>query len=312
MLSELTEDQWKDLIKKQNINNLFMETDFTALISASFGGVPRYFYIENDSRFIAAFIGYETGRKLVLPIHYFYSGFAINHTLKDFHINDPLVEALNLLKKRYTRIQFKLPPEIQDIRAFKQCNFRYDTYYTYVKDLSNLDFNTNISRDIKKAEKYGVETVVDKDFHTSFDKHYYSLMKYGMGKKDADKTRIFLEKLKDTTYLNYITAFYEQKNSGSAFLLHYFPNAYLLMIDSDEEVAKIGVQTSIYNHFFNFYKEKGYTHLDLWGGNIPSIATFKSRWNTELRSYYIVEYSRIPLWDELLKYVKKFIKTIIG
>lgn len=312
MLKELTSSEWNAWVEQQPWVPIQANVNFIELIASVYHVNPHYYLVEYKETYTAAFAVFVKGNKIVLPTHFFYSAFFINPDLKNSVINKSLRTAIYELKKRYTSIQLKLPPEFTDIRIFQWNGFKINILYTFYKVLNELnDYSENLRRNLKKIENENLETKVNSTEEYSLKRNLRQAQSYGMSVKAIKLLSQLVSGMSAKNMLTEFTIFKEDENIASAFLFHDARRAYLMMINSDEKWGDLNPQTKLYHDFFTYFQSKQLVEVDLLGANIPSVSEFKSKFNVKLMPYYYVEYQKFETIHNIKNYFKKKLKKVL-
>lgn len=311
MLTELDSTQWEQERAGLKDTLLFNDPVFLDRLASAYGLQLRFFGYKDQkytSYILAAFI---RGKKIVLPTHFFYSAFIINTGLRDFTLNDHLQKGLLQLKKEFSGIELKLTPAVQDIRSFKQSGFQQQVYYTYYKDLGDLHYSDNVNRILKK-DRSAYSFHINGETSKSIAANVEQILLFGAGKKEKQPVQDWLGFLLSSGQALSFEVFHEEKGfQGSAIMGIDPEQAYLLMIHTTAAAAADGAQVALYDYVFHTLKGRGLKRVDLLGGNIPSIAQFKSKLNAEAVPYFTVNYQRFRLFQQFRSLLKKKLKSLI-
>jgi hypothetical protein len=309
MLKEITEQEWSELMEREKSPAVFEQVSFARIVAEVYGLQPRFYTVlHNQTELVAAFIAYSSRNELLLPVHFFYSAFYIPSGLRDFVVNKALKAALDTLKKQYKRITLKLPPAIQDVRAFTWAGFRTRVFYTYIKDLQEISYSENIRRQLKKASALDVAMKIDEQVPEVIAYNMRMMQAYGMGAKGIAQTEKLISLMAEAGLLH---TFYLGPEA-SAILFQDARWAYLLSIAAGKEESASGLQAQLYHDLFHYYQSQGQIQADLLGGNLSAVSEFKSKLNAQAMPYYTVEYSATFLFDDLKNGVRKTLKRILG
>ena len=256
-----------------------------------------YVFFRNDLPQVA-FALFEKSKKIVLPGFYpLYSGVWLNGSLEKLNLRKDFVESILKLKALYNSISICLPPDIQDVRAFIWNGFDVKLKYTYVKNLNVLNFKSDVLKNYRLALKdfnFFEEIFQNKDWVLFKNQ----LFKIGFSQKKIDKLKNWLFTLSDYSFIKVFSIknkdmklvgigiiLLNQAQRNTGFLL-----SYALKNEQQSEINSI-----LYVGIHKWLIENGFYQFDYFGANTINIADFKSRFNPELKTYFVVSYSKFSL-----------------
>lgn len=308
---EINKELWQDTMKDEQ-NVFFADVLFHEIIKRTYKADCTYFAVIDSKNIIQIALPiFHRSKDASLLTHFFYQHIYIHSDISE----RKKIEGMNLLVesliKKFDKIDLKLNPEFNDIRAFTWNGFDNQTYYTYLIDLNKkLNYSENISRQIKKYKlTHTVEHVVDlKISEGIFEQHLIDMNKNGIPKKELSAIRSWLTYLSEQGLLK-VFALRDDNNeiNGSAIYIVHSTRAYLISI-----MSKNTAQVLLYDEVFNFMKEHAVFCIDLLGANLQNIAVYKSQFDANLQSYIIVSYRKNKNWESLKLGLKKKIKSILN
>lgn len=312
-----SKEEWQREVLKVRSLGINEQEYVIDLVSKLFYVKPVYILFKNKARLCISFIALTKGNKIIVPIHFFYSAFWIDSTLSDTKYCECLTEFLEQLQKNYSEVNLRLPIEITDIRPFLWKDFSIDNRYTYIKDLSNsLSYNSSTSKNIKRilSKNYVcVEEELDEK-SLQLNMQMFKDLKIFHHKKRESISKLMKGLAVRQKLMSY-NCYLNNKMIASNIILLDLDNkvAYTLLLNKIEKEIKDDVHSLLHHFFFTILKERQFKSVDLLGGDIQSIAAFKSRFNTSLKRHYIVKYRKR---DKLVKHallgVKQFLARIIS
>lgn len=305
--NEFSQNEWNSLVGVNPIYSLFYQAEFHDVISKRYNCDCTYYQISDNTETILAIPIFHRKKDASLITHFFYQAVYYKKTLSE----RKKIEAFNLLAssliKLFDKIDFKLEPSFDDIRAFVWNAFDSKTYYSYHLDLnSELNYSENISRQIKKYDKvYKVEKLGDYN-DTLINTQVNDMINNGLSIAEAQKVRSWMKDFYNQQILDLFQMKDEQGNEqGSAIYLKDQNSAYLIAVMSNNSS-----QALLYDKVIDYYRAQNTKEIDLLGANIQNVAIYKSQFDAKLISYHIVSYRKNKMWESIKKVIKHKIKSI--
>lgn len=305
--SSLSHNEWKSLVENNQIKSLFYQTEFHLVISKRYNCDCSYYQIKDTTDTILALPIFHRNRDASLITHFFYQAIYFSSNLSE----RKKMEAFNLLAtsltKHFDKIDFKLEPKINDIRAFSWNSFESNVYYSYHLNLSiELSYSENINRQIKKYDKlYKVERLSNFNEHV-IDAHIRDMLKNNLGRAEAVQVRYWLKDFYDLNLLDIFMMTDELgQEQGSTIYIRDKNSAYLVAVMSNNSS-----QALLYDKVIEYYRSEKIMEIDLLGANIQNVAIYKSQFDAKLISYYIVSYRKNKVWESIKNTIKRKIKSI--
>ena len=295
MLKVLQREEWQKQVLE--IRPLQMNEDavFVETLSNLSYGKPVYILYQKNDKVIFSFIAFVKGKKIFHPFHFFYSAFWVANGLSDTQYCEYLDDFVAELMPKYEEIQIKLPTNIVDIRPFLWNNFSITNYYTYIKDLENLDYHTSTAKNIRKAKQGNYicrEEELD-ELSLSLNLKLFSDLKV-YGAKKINNIGQLMRLLSKNGFLKSFNCYKDNELVASNLILldEKTKVAYTVLLNKTSRSIKDDVHSLLHDFFFNKLKADGYFFVDLLGGDMKSIAAFKSRFNAELQPHFLVRYNK--------------------
>lgn len=305
--SAFGKSDWNSLIEKNQINDLFYLSSYHDVLALHYNCNCSYYQVHDNSDVLIAIPIFHRKKDATLITHFFYHAIYFNPILSE----RKKIEAFDLLAssliKYYDKIDFKLEPKCQDVRAFVWNGYNSNTYYSYHLNLNEeLNYSENINRQLKKYNKiYKVEKLNDYDEHI-IEAHVHDMVKNGLGKSEAGKVKAWMFDFQKLGILNVFKMQDEQGvDQGSAIYINDKNTAYLIAVMSNNSS-----QALLYDRVFEYYRSLKINHIDLLGANIQNVAVYKSQFDAKLISYHIVSYRKNKVWESIKKAIKLKIKSI--
>lgn len=315
MLKVLQRDQWQDEIKKARELKLNEEVAFVNIICNLSSLKPIYFLYERNNIPVISFIAFASGNKIRQPFHFFYSSFWVADSLSDTQYCECLDEFIAELLTRYKNVEIKLPTDLVDMRPFLWNNFSITNYYTYIKDLENLDYHPSTAKNIRKAKQRNYvcrEEEMD-ELSLSLNLKLFSDLKV-YGAKKIQNIGQLMNSLSESAYLKSFNCYLDDKLVASNLILldEKYKVAYTILLNKTSRAIKDDVHSLLHDFFFGKLKVDGYLLVDLLGGDMKSIAAFKCRFKAKLQPHFLVRYSKREAIVKIgIGKVKNFAKLVL-
>nr|WP_162143062.1 hypothetical protein [Pedobacter glucosidilyticus] len=264
-----------------------------------------FVFFRNDLPQVA-FALFEKNNKIILPNFYpLYSGIWLNGSLEKLSLRDDFIKSISELKKIYKCIKISVPPDIQDLRAFIWNGFDVELRYTYLKNISAENYKRNVLKNYRKANnEYDFEFIKSGLNDELWEGHVKQLSSIGFKNSNLISLRRWLIELE---MVNLITTFRigikskGYQGSGIVLLDKRWKNAGFLLSHVPKTEYVSLTNAFLHVQINNWLSDNKFESIDYLGANTKSIADFKSRFNPQLKSYFIVTISisrakKILLW----------------
>ncbi len=306
MLKELNKNSWKEFCSASH-GDIFTELEFIQNIENASEVKIKYFGFYAANKLVAATCLPEKNNTIIHPIDFLYTPFVIDNSINPNVINESVQKGLEELKKRYSSILLKFSPKIIDIRAFNWAGFTSEVRYTYIQDLAAIHYHDSVNKKIDKALNNDITFSIGDNKEKSIVLNLKKLNEFGISANQVKYIDHLIHSLSEDVLQDY-NAIFEDQIIASNLILKDVNNkmAYTILLASDKQFQKLGSDVALYDYFFKKLAEQGIQKVDLCGANMKSIAAFKSSFNPELKSYYIVRYDK-PI-RKLIKSIKGLIK----
>ncbi|TKB96065.1 hypothetical protein [Pedobacter cryophilus] len=299
MLNKVTEADFQRLIPiSLGLSPLFMN-----ITSKIMKAKPVYYIYTNDYHPIVALALFEKDNCIEVANHYpYYSGIWIKNMQNISH-QKALNESLKFLNKKYDSITFNLPREIKDVRCFLWNDYKLKIKYTYVKSTLTEDFQRNVFKNYSKANKES--NLIFQPTSLSEDDWFYhqeQLKSVGFSLSKLSRLKnwiIALERVQLIKVFSITNAEHVFLGSGIIILDSYSKSAGFLLSYVPKGELQSQVNAFLYVELHRWLKENGFLSFDYLGANNLRIADFKSRFNPELDSFFVVSYHRKSLKNRL-------------
>jgi hypothetical protein len=303
MWTAIDEKSWE--IEKTNFGlSLFFCPKYLKAVAEVYQLDLNYYCFRKKNKILAMVSFFSKGKKIIMPENFSYSPIFIIESLSEaiyFEINDSLIE---LLKKSFKRIFFKFDTSFSDVRPYIWKDFEIKIKYTHLKN-NNLSSHKSVVKNISKIinEEYYFE--VEQPNPNLIKLNLDFLRKLGISKFHCFNYHNLLEKW---TEIGYLKAFNISKNqqilcSNLVLVDLNQRKAFTILLNNVNNGDKYA-HTLLYQSIINWCFKEGITEVDFCGANISNISIFKSSFNTELKTYFTVSYSRN--YDFCLKIANKF------
>ncbi len=292
MIVETDEGGWKSALFLSEMP-IFFQPEYLNSIQAAFGIPLKYYLVQNDEITQAALAVFVKNGKIILPEHFTYTPLWLAEHLSERKKIALIKEVISHLKSIYSKIVFKLSPDIIDIRAFIWEGFEIENRYTYIKDGATAP-HKSITRNLNLADLKNFACHATEASIISIKKNIEILESLNFSKMQIYQIKTFLNKLSQTGLLFAVTL-YESENciASNLVLLDKIEKKGYLLFASPVSRSKKFAHTFLYQETINWLLVNNYAELDFCGANFEGIANFKSFFNPKLKPYYIVRYSAL-------------------
>jgi hypothetical protein len=299
--------------------HIFANPNFLDCIANLNDSKTIYFIFLEKEMPMVAFALMEKGSAIISAKFYNnYSGLWIKQGLKEKKINQVLMQSIACLKNKYDDIKLVLPTNIVDVRPFKWEGFAVDIRYTYIKNLSELNFKTDVRRNYDKAINelkltFSLSQITD-DIWLNY---IHQLKTIGFRNVIISLIQKWVTSLERNNLVFTFIIKNEINNEylGSAIVLidDLDKKAYLLYNHTFADDNQSQTTAYLYVKLHHWLAEKGYVCLDYLGANFKNIAEFKSNFNPALVPYFTVSYNaKRALFNNFKNNFKKRLKSIIS
>lgn len=310
MWTRITEENWLLAIEKLDLP-LFYQPNYLNAISNSFKLELNYFSFTSKHQVISLFSFFTDSKNaLVIPEAFSYSPFYINKSFSEKLYIDVLSSLIDILKKEFKSIKIKLPTDILDIRPFIWENFKIDIKYTHEKigGLSpDASIIKNLTKDVISEYDFKVEDLTEHSL--SLNLEFLSTLDFST--KKISRHRYLIQAWAKHDYLKAFNLYRDNVLICSNLVLLDFNSskAYTILLNKVDAAHKFA-HTYLYDQIIKWCVINQINNIDFCGANFKTISEFKSRFSTELKSYYVVNYSPISSFlkkieDSLSKIFRK-------
>jgi hypothetical protein len=295
-------EQWSAILQ-QGIYPRHFQADFVLAFAEAYELQYSIFHTPT-----LAFLVYHKGKNARMESHFFEQIIWQDPAASAIALQSDAKSLLDELKNHFDAIDLKMPINWTDEQILHQAGYGTKGYQTIIVPIHRpLRYSENVRRMLKKAEAEGYYVQDLPSAEQEIQAHIHEMIKNGIPKKHQQALQHWISYCHNIGYLK-VFALYTAEGiiKGSALMLDdaELKEAYLLSIKSVEGIG----QSPLYAHFIAYFQNKQYHQIDLWGGNIPSIANFKLKWDTEARPYFIANYRKNPAIDRLMSILKSSIK----
>ncbi|QEK51642.1 hypothetical protein FYC62_08200 [Pedobacter aquae] len=309
-------DEWCAITQSLGRQSVLNSSKFIKINCETFNLKPFLSIIFNDKVPILGSILYQKANQIIQPNEYFYTAIWLN-SKSDLIIQEGILYWISLLTQKFNRIEFNLPPNIKDIRAFYWSGFKADVYYTYISDLSqDLNFNSKVNNIINKSKKYDIKFEANNSISEEIlQYHYKSFISLGYSSIYSEKMVEFIAKLFDVNFCYSMNAKYTVNDELICSSIILLDDSSLIannfLVTSNKTSYHTGVHSAIYAENYYYLKSHGYLSFDLCGANTKGISNFKRQFKGELTPFYRVKFNSWR-WKAVLTKRKfdSFVKTL--
>lgn len=219
------------------------------------------------------------------------TGEKISDTITQHH--RILSEIASYLSRRYHNVHLFCGPGLTDFRPLQQKGWLITPAYTYFLSLDDIEklwqqFDGSVRRQIKKGENQGLQLchtfnatsfvrLIDETFRRH---HQRNPIPDGL-------VRLVIE---DESFVDKRVLIGAEDKDGNlasgVIVLRDSKRAYYAFSATRTDVMGTGVHSWLLWEMFKHLNQQGIHQFDFLGGNIPSIARFKEKFNPELGIYF--------------------------
>ena len=308
MWNRITEDNWIKIIEGLDLP-IFFKHDYLKSISNSFSLQLNYFSFFKNSQVVSLFAFFsDSNRDIIIPEGFSYSPFYFQADLSEKLYVDTVTSLIKILKKDFKNIKLKLPTDITDVRPFIWENFSAEIKYTHIKKnglLPEISVLKSLGKDFNNDYQFKVEELNKSSLMLNLE----FLKTLDISQKKISHHE---ELLKNWFNCGYLKAFNLYRNnflicSNLVLIDYYNSKAFTILLNKVDKQFKYA-HANLYSNIILWCKENSINTIDFCGANFQTISEFKSRFNTDLKMYFVVNY--YPINNLLLKFKKRVIKTI--
>lgn len=302
MLKEVTKFEWNEIVKNQVVS-IFNDSEYLELISRVHKTELKFWVIYNQrNKPIIGFATHIRRRSIIVPDHFGYSSFWKDTNLGGFSFFDYLDKALNDLKKMFNLIEFRLPPDIMDIRAFNHNGFTCSTNFTYLNQTAEAgNYRNDILKKLKSSYKESFTFLYNENYEEVLRQQLNDFKYFGYSKSKIDFYRTYFQKLIDYDIMKSFCVYKNNELIASALVIIDFDikMAYNILLSSSKTYSS-GVSVFLYDNMMRELNQRDVVMCDFYGADMKGIANFKSGFNGELVTHFTVIYSLVNSLKENL------------
>lgn len=307
MITEVSEVQWKLNLAGRNLGMAF-NSDYLKPIADSFNCSIKYILEKSKDELNFAIVVFCRGNNIVIPENFSYNPFWLNPKLSEKKQIEILTSLIKRLKGNYKKMSIKFNTDIYDVRPFIWENFSLDVRYTHFKtDNFNYDRSVikNLTKDVINKYVFKVEDLDKQSLSINLE----SLSTLNFSTKKINRYRELLQAWALSGYLKAFNVYKGADLICSNLVLLDFNNskAYTILLNKVDPEHKLA-HTYLYDQIIKWCKSNHIDDLDFCGANIKGISEFKSRFNTELKMYFIVSFE--PFQAKLRSLYKSIISRL--
>jgi|GEM_PF-4802118 len=289
---------------------LFNSPEFVDLISSTYHKTLTWYVVYESSVELFSFPILHTRRDASLTTHFFYQAIRLNDMFSEEYFQKSWSLLIQELKDDFNSIDIKFAPYVEDINPFIDKGFEYIKRKTSVVDLIDFPkYSENVKRSLKKANTHELLVHTHNNHSEIISEQVKDMLKYGLGKKHADKFPIWFEGLLNSGSAIIFELKENNQRIGSSLYLFDKEQAYLIATMGGKEES--GGQAYLYDQAFRYFKDLGLKSADLLGANIPSVAMYKSKLGGEIQEYYQVSYRKYKIISRISSILKALAKRML-
>lgn len=315
MLKVLSQQEWIAEVLKTRPLQLNEQPVFIETIENLTSAKAVFYLFQERAQTLISFIAFVKERTICNPIYFLYSPLWVADNLSDAKYVECLMEFIKSLQQVYTSISIKLPFSITDIRPFMWNKFSVAHHYTYLQRLSALNYHETTKKNINKCKKQAYTCAIadldEQSLNTNIaiyrDFSFFTESKILIIKQ-------FLSVAAEAGYLKSFNCYKDNVLVASNLILMDAEQkiAYTILLNKIEKNIKDDIHSLLHDFFFNELQKAGYELVDLLGGDIQSIAMFKSRFGARLVPHFVVNYRQsTALFNDWILGLKRRVKQLI-
>ncbi len=315
MLKLLNQKEWIAKMEGQRKLFFYEQPEVVSIITHKHNCDAEYIIFEKKDKVVISLLALSKGKKIITPIHFFYSALWIDPALEDTKYCIYVVEFLRMLQSTFKKIDIRLSPSIEDVRPFLWAGFSIDNRFTYIKRLDKLEYAKDVHKNIEKSSNVTYlykQELLNKEILDINLRIFLELKLYS--KKSINKIKDLITQLSSTEYLTCFSCYFENQLLVSHILFLDKENkiAYTFLKNKQYKEQSGSLHSVLYHHLFIYLKSQGFEYVDLLGANMESISLFKSRFKADLHTVNIVRYSKTRVFfDIAYKKITYLIKRTI-
>ena len=294
MLKKLTAIEFNEFVSASIYTNIEYMEITAKVIQAQ---AVYFVFFRNDLPQVA-FALFERSKNIVLPEFYpLYSGVWLNGSLESINLRNDFIQSVSELKLLYDSIKICLPQDIQDVRAFIWNGFDVELKYTYIKNLNDLNFKSDVLKNYRLAVndfKFVEEGTLGENW-VLFKNQLFEL---GFSERKINQLYSWLIELPVNNVIKVFSVrYFDEKLGGIGIVLldqQKLQSGFLLSYGLNNE-RQSEINSILYVGIHKWLSENGFHQFDYFGANTINIADFKSRFNPELKTYFVVSYSKFSI-----------------
>jgi lipid II:glycine glycyltransferase (peptidoglycan interpeptide bridge formation enzyme) len=238
-----------------------------------------------------------------------------DETINDVEQANIIDEMLHFLKKKYTYMAFNNHFSLTDMRPFIWKDFSIEVRYTYVINLLDIDraysnLGSSIKNYINKGKRNNIKISPSDDIKSFYELHKATYTKQGLQCPESfDQIQTLYQELKKKgEALIYAAQDPHEQILSMAFIVWHGRIAYCLMAAINEKYRDARSSDLLYWTIMQELVKINVETFDLYGANIPSIASFKRNFGGDLIHYFRVKKATSRSF-EIIYHDIEFIKT---
>ncbi len=322
--------QWDNFVDNSPQGSIYATSTWARIIGQQFDTNFKILGVFNDGEIVGGMVLFIRstligGKYIIRPKFTPYTGLVLGKDSSKYpHRNTDrkhsiIKELIFYLTKKenFKSIHIVHRPEMQDIRMFIWKGWKAFPLYTYYLPLENPNdilskFAHDIRKQLKKCAKLRiVESTNIEEFYSLFEITFKRRKRPVPIKRE--KLKQIFEALKAQNLAQLFMAYSDRETpvAGRISVYTKHPVVHDWVAAADPEYFSLGANPCLLWYIIQTFSERGYKYLDLNGANIPSIATFKSRFGGELKVYFETLYYKYfvqEILDESIKKIKSIIK----
>ncbi len=304
MISEVDKNTWDDCVG-QFTSNLMFKSHYLEIVSTSFNTKIKYLLLRQNGDVVLALSVFHKNKRVYNPENYSYTPLWLQNSYSERKKNEFLRIIIVFLKTNFKRIDLKL--RLEDLRAFKWEGFTVEPRYTYLR-LKDTNAHKSIKARLSRGGKVMPIIEVQKPSEDDINLNINFLKELKIGKQNIVYNECLLHNLNNAGYLKSFTIKVDHQSVCAFIVLldEKQKQAFTLMINGADRGNEY-FHALLYKQMLTWFDQQGFEFVDFCGANMKGISEFKSYFNPQLVSYYVVRYSYVQqLLRPFLNLIAKF------
>jgi hypothetical protein len=307
----LTATEWTEELAAIAKQSVFGDLNYLDSFEKAYSVDKRMVGIFENGKVQLLISFFESKKNVVCPNHYFFQFVWEKENVFSWRRIMVWEFFIEELKTKYSKIHFRLPVTVNDVRPFEWAGFKYQLKHTYIKTLDDRPYHQNLKRILAKKHNYSFATQAD--FAEVWLKHQADLQSFLFSASFISRTISCFKLLQQQEFVTSYNIYIGGQLLSSIIVLvdKVQKKAYFPLIGKIDQ-SQSGAAAYLYDYAFSQLKMEGIEEVDLYGANMKTIARFKHKFEPELKSFFEVRYdNRGDSLTEVKRKLKEVVKKIV-